>query len=125
MGTVPRSRNRMVLRCAVAIVAIASAAQAQQQAPPGSTTEKPAAPEGIALRVAHRLEESLAAVGLAVMVVLPLAEMVARELLRTGIPASQSIVQNLVLFIAVIVVTINFLVDLTYAALDPRIRYAD
>ena len=35
------------------------------------------------------------------------------------------IVQNLVLFIAVIVVTINFLVDLTYAALDPRIRYAD
>jgi peptide/nickel transport system permease protein len=35
------------------------------------------------------------------------------------------IVQNLVLFIAVIVVTINFVVDLTYAALDPRIRFAD
>jgi peptide/nickel transport system permease protein len=35
------------------------------------------------------------------------------------------IVQNLVMFIAVIVVTINFIVDMTYAALDPRIRYAD
>jgi peptide/nickel transport system permease protein len=35
------------------------------------------------------------------------------------------IVQNLVMFIAIIVVTINFIVDLTYAALDPRIRYAD
>ena len=35
------------------------------------------------------------------------------------------IVQNLVMFIAVIVVLINFLVDLTYAVLDPRIKYAD
>jgi len=35
------------------------------------------------------------------------------------------IVQNLVMFVAVVVVTINFLVDLTYAALDPRIKYAD
>ncbi|HUA53311.1 MAG TPA: ABC transporter permease [Candidatus Sulfotelmatobacter sp.] len=35
------------------------------------------------------------------------------------------IVQNLVMFIAVIVVTINFVVDMTYAALDPRIRYGD
>ncbi len=35
------------------------------------------------------------------------------------------IVQNLVMFIAVIVVTVNFLVDMTYAALDPRIRYGD
>lgn len=34
------------------------------------------------------------------------------------------IVQNLVMFIAVVVVTVNFLVDLLYAALDPRIRYA-
>ena len=33
------------------------------------------------------------------------------------------IVQNLVMFIAVVVVTVNFLVDLLYAALDPRIRY--
>jgi peptide/nickel transport system permease protein len=33
------------------------------------------------------------------------------------------IVQNLVMFIAVVVVTVNFLVDMTYAALDPRIRY--
>ncbi len=35
------------------------------------------------------------------------------------------VVQNLVMFIAVIVVSINFIVDMTYAALDPRIRYAD
>jgi peptide/nickel transport system permease protein len=35
------------------------------------------------------------------------------------------IVQNLVMFIAVVAVMINFLVDLLYAALDPRIKYAD
>ena len=34
-------------------------------------------------------------------------------------------VQNLVMFIAVVVVTINFLVDMLYAALDPRIKFAD
>jgi peptide/nickel transport system permease protein len=34
-------------------------------------------------------------------------------------------VQNLVMFIAVVVVTVNFIVDMTYAALDPRIKYAD
>jgi peptide/nickel transport system permease protein len=34
------------------------------------------------------------------------------------------IVQNLVMFIAVIVVVVNFIVDLTYAVLDPRIKYA-
>jgi peptide/nickel transport system permease protein len=33
------------------------------------------------------------------------------------------IVQNLVMFIAVCVVTINFLIDLAYLALDPRIAY--
>ncbi len=33
------------------------------------------------------------------------------------------IVQNLVMFIAVIVVVTNFLVDLLYVALDPRIKY--
>jgi peptide/nickel transport system permease protein len=35
------------------------------------------------------------------------------------------IVQSLVMFIAVVAVTINFLVDLLYAVLDPRIKYAD
>lgn len=35
------------------------------------------------------------------------------------------IVQNLVMFIAVIVVVVNFLVDLAYAAVDPRIKFAD
>src|SRR5579872_386123 len=33
------------------------------------------------------------------------------------------IVQNLVMFMAVVVVTVNFVVDLLYAAVDPRIRY--
>ncbi len=34
------------------------------------------------------------------------------------------IVQNLVMFIAIVAVVINFLVDLLYAALDPRIKYS-
>ena len=34
------------------------------------------------------------------------------------------IVQNLVMFIAVVAVLINFLVDLLYAVLDPRIKYS-
>jgi peptide/nickel transport system permease protein len=33
------------------------------------------------------------------------------------------IVQNLVMFIAVVVVVVNFLVDLAYVVLDPRIKY--
>jgi peptide/nickel transport system permease protein len=35
------------------------------------------------------------------------------------------IVQNLVMLIAVIVVLVNFLVDMLYAVLDPRIEYSD
>jgi peptide/nickel transport system permease protein len=35
------------------------------------------------------------------------------------------IVQNLVMFIALVVVLANFVVDLLYAVLDPRIKYAD
>ncbi len=35
------------------------------------------------------------------------------------------IVQNLVMFIALVTVLVNFAVDLMYAALDPRIRYSD
>ena len=35
------------------------------------------------------------------------------------------IVQNLVMFIATVAVVINFVVDLLYAVLDPRIKYAD
>jgi peptide/nickel transport system permease protein len=35
------------------------------------------------------------------------------------------IVQNLVMFIAFVVVTLNFLVDMAYAVLDPRIKYQD
>jgi peptide/nickel transport system permease protein len=32
-------------------------------------------------------------------------------------------VQNLVMFIAIIVVFVNFLVDLLYVVLDPRIKF--
>ena len=35
------------------------------------------------------------------------------------------VVQNLVMFIAIVVVLINFAVDMTYAVLDPRIRYGN
>ena len=35
------------------------------------------------------------------------------------------IVQNLVMFIALVTVLVNFFVDLAYASLDPRIRYSD
>ncbi|HEY0421063.1 MAG TPA: ABC transporter permease [Acetobacteraceae bacterium] len=35
------------------------------------------------------------------------------------------IVQNLVMLIALVVVSVNFIVDMLYAALDPRIRYGD
>ncbi|KJC57369.1 peptide ABC transporter permease [Bradyrhizobium sp. LTSPM299] len=35
------------------------------------------------------------------------------------------IVQNIVMLIAVVVVTVNFIVDMLYAAIDPRIRFGD
>ena len=35
------------------------------------------------------------------------------------------IVQNLVMFIAIIVVFVNFLIDMMYAVLDPRIKYEE
>ena len=35
------------------------------------------------------------------------------------------IVQNLVMFIAIIVVVVNFLVDMAYVVLDPRIKYEE
>jgi peptide/nickel transport system permease protein len=35
------------------------------------------------------------------------------------------IVQNLVMFIAVVVIVSNLVVDLLYGWLDPRVRYAD
>ena len=47
---------------------------------------------------------------------------VARFLVEAIRSRDYPIVQNLVMFIAVVVVTINFLVDLTYTMLDPRIR---
>jgi peptide/nickel transport system permease protein len=50
---------------------------------------------------------------------------VAHFLVEAILMRDYPIVQNLVMLVALIVVTINFLVDLTYGALDPRIKYAD
>jgi peptide/nickel transport system permease protein len=50
---------------------------------------------------------------------------VARFLVEAIRTRDYPIVQNLVMFIAIVVVAVNFLVDLTYAALDPRIKYAE
>ena len=47
---------------------------------------------------------------------------VARFLVEAIRSRDYPIVQNLVMFIALVVVTVNFLVDLAYTALDPRIR---
>ena len=35
------------------------------------------------------------------------------------------IVQNLVMFIAFVVIAVNFLIDMAYVVLDPRIKYQD
>jgi len=35
------------------------------------------------------------------------------------------IVQNIIMYIALIVVLVNFTVDMLYAWLDPRIKYSD
>ena len=48
---------------------------------------------------------------------------VARFLVEAIRSRDYPIVQNLVMFIAVCVVTINFLIDMAYLALDPRIAY--
>jgi peptide/nickel transport system permease protein len=50
---------------------------------------------------------------------------VARFLVEAIRGRDYPIVQNLVMFIAIIVVTVNFAVDLLYAACDPRIKFAD
>jgi peptide/nickel transport system permease protein len=50
---------------------------------------------------------------------------VAHFLVEAILKRDYPIVQNLVMLIAVVVVVCNFIVDLTYAALDPRIKYAD
>jgi peptide/nickel transport system permease protein len=49
---------------------------------------------------------------------------VARFLVESIRARDYPIVQNLVMFIAIVVVAVNFLVDLVYAALDPRIKFA-
>ncbi|HYY83490.1 MAG TPA: ABC transporter permease, partial [Beijerinckiaceae bacterium] len=50
---------------------------------------------------------------------------VARFLVEAVRARDYPIVQNLVMFIAIVVVVVNFLVDMLYAALDPRIKYSD
>ncbi len=47
-----------------------------------------------------------------------------RSLVTALIERDIIVVQNLVLLYAVIFVLVNFFVDLSYAWLDPRIRYA-
>jgi peptide/nickel transport system permease protein len=49
---------------------------------------------------------------------------VAMFLLDAVVHRDYPIAQNLVMYIAVIVVTVNFLVDMLYALLDPRIKYS-
>ena len=49
----------------------------------------------------------------------------ARFLVEAILWRDYPIVQNLVMLIAVVVVVVNFMVDMLYAVLDPRIRYAD
>jgi peptide/nickel transport system permease protein len=50
---------------------------------------------------------------------------VARFLVEAAIWRDYPIVQNLVMFIALVVVVANFAVDMAYMILDPRIKYAD
>jgi peptide/nickel transport system permease protein len=50
---------------------------------------------------------------------------VARFLVEAILWRDYPIVQNLVMMIAFVVVLINFLVDMAYMALDPRIKFAD
>lgn len=50
---------------------------------------------------------------------------VARFLVEAILWRDYPIVQNLVMLIAFVVVTVNFLVDMAYMFLDPRIKYAD
>ena len=50
---------------------------------------------------------------------------VARFLIEAILWRDYPIVQNLVMLIAFVVVTVNFLVDMAYMVLDPRIKYAD
>ena len=49
---------------------------------------------------------------------------VARYLVTALTQRDYPIVQNLVMFVATIVVLINFAVDMLYAVLDPRIKYS-
>ncbi len=50
---------------------------------------------------------------------------IARYLVESILWRDYPVVQNLVMFIAVVTVVVNFIVDMLYAALDPRIKYSD
>ena len=50
---------------------------------------------------------------------------VARFLVEAVRSRDYPIVQNLVMFIAIIVVFVNFAIDMMYAVLDPRIKYEE
>jgi peptide/nickel transport system permease protein len=50
---------------------------------------------------------------------------IARFLVEAILWRDYPIVQNLVMLIALVVIVVNFLVDMAYMVLDPRIKYAD
>ena len=50
---------------------------------------------------------------------------VAHFLVEAILMRDYPIVQNLVMLITLVTVLVNFLVDMLYAVLDPRIKYAD
>ena len=52
-----------------------------------------------------------------------LLQRVARFLVEAILWRDYPVVQNLVMFIAIVVILSNLLVDLLYGVLDPRIRY--
>ena len=51
------------------------------------------------------------------------SDLVARFLVEAIRWRDYPIVQNLVMFIALVVVLVNFIVDMLYAVLDPRIKF--
>ena len=71
----------------------------------------------------HRQDELLEIVGSAVIARLKVGPGLGRALVTAIIERDIIVVQNLVLLYALIFVGVNVLVDLSYAWLDPRIRY--
>ena len=99
----------------------------------GAVTGTPRAEKGGELRWARpseidahpNLAVALADLGLIVTETVFNIPGVARFLVEALRWRDYPIVQNLVMLIAVVVVVMNFLVDMAYMVLDPRIKYSD